>query len=263
MWIEGRRCCQITLSLSPGNLSKSVDPLTLPYQWLCCIYFLHVHTDGPNICRLLCGNSLFLSVCADLRLLQARTRRLYTRTLTKQCDKQLGMGGRGVVWAHGQLWLYRPRDPGGGHCWAGLASCPPLRRRQQLESKPRPPTPSNTPARNTPTANKRSKHGSWQPWIKAWPRPKRKHWKSKSLKHTNASNTPNAVKKKNQRHLNFSHDHCQWSLTRPPWEGPDMRNPQKHVSQSCQKEQTHPKPHSSTTYTHSKGGYLSCQTHHH
>ena len=75
---------------------------------------------------------------------------------------------RRVVVAH-QLWLYRPRDPGGGHCWAGLASpqTPPVsteaapscpsraHRHPRTHPQGTHPWPSNTPSRNTTMAIKR------------------------------------------------------------------------------------------------------------
>ena len=75
-----------------------------------------------------------------------------------------------VVVAH-QLWLYRPRDPGGGHCWAGLASpqTPPVsteaapscpsraHRHPRTHPQGTHPWPSNTPSRNTTMAIKRKK----------------------------------------------------------------------------------------------------------
>ena len=77
---------------------------------------------------------------------------------------------RRVVVAH-QLWLYRPRDPGGGHCWAGLASpqTPPVsteaapscpsraHRHPRTHPQGTHPWPSNTPSRNTTMAIKRKK----------------------------------------------------------------------------------------------------------
>ena len=123
---------------------------------------------------------------------------------------------RRVVVAH-QLWLYRPRDPGGGHCWAGLASpqTPPVsteaapscpsraHRHPRTHPQGTHPWPSNTPSRNTTMAIKRKKLTKIAQRVKLYQKPSQTTSTSalRAVRMVTRSLTPNITKR--GRHVHF------------------------------------------------------------
>ena len=156
-----------TLSLSLANLSISVDPLTLPDRVAStCSAFTLGWTLNNSI-------FLYLAVHADLRLQQTRSICLHKWMYTSLWQTVMGGGGGGppaVAVSTPGPWRWALLS------WFGLPASGDGGSSSELMSKPRPPTPSNTPARNTPTRNtpmaiKRNKHSCWHPWIKPRPHP--------------------------------------------------------------------------------------------
>ena len=124
---------------------------------------------------------------------------------------------RRVVVAH-QLWLYRPRDPGGGHCWAGLASPQTPRSPRQhravqaaptdtLEHTPKEhthdPQTHPPPSRNPTMAIKRKKLTKIAQRVKLYQKPSQTTSTSalRAVRMVTSSRTPNITKR--GRHVHF------------------------------------------------------------